>query len=75
MIPDALLARLRDLLGDRVSTGAAVREHHSRGESHHHAVLPDAVVFPSSTEDVRAVVAACAAQRVPMTAFGAGSSL
>ena len=75
MIPDALLDRLRDLLGDRVSTGAAVREHHSRGESHHHAVVPDAVVFPSSTEDVRAVVAACAAQRVPMTAFGAGSSL
>jgi len=75
MIPDALLARLRDLLGDRVSTGAAVREHHSRGESHHHAVLPDAVVFPSSTEDVQALVAACAAHRVPMTAFGAGSSL
>ena len=75
MIPDALLDRLRDLLGDRVSTGAAVREHHSRGESHHHAVLPDAVVFPSSTEDVQALVAACAAHRVPMTAFGAGSSL
>jgi len=75
MIPDALLARLRDLLGDRVSTGAAVREHHSRGESHHHAVVPDAVVFPASTEDVQALVAACAAHRVPMTAFGAGSSL
>ena len=75
MIPDALLARLRGLLGDRVSTGAAVREHHSRGESHHHAVLPDAVAFPSSTEDVQALVAACAAHRVPMTAFGAGSSL
>jgi D-lactate dehydrogenase (cytochrome) len=75
MIPDALLARLRDLLGDRVSTGAAVREHHSRGESHHHAVVPDAVVFPASTEEVQALVAACAAHRVPMTAFGAGSSL
>jgi len=75
MIPDALLARLRDLLGDRVSTGAAVREHHSRGESHHHPVLPDAVVFPASTDEVQALVAACAAHRVPMTAFGAGSSL
>jgi D-lactate dehydrogenase (cytochrome) len=75
MIPDALLARLRDLLGDRVSTGDAVREHHSRGESHHHAVVPDAVVFPASTEEVQALVAACAAHRVPMTAFGAGSSL
>src|SRR6185503_9040609 len=31
--------------------------------------------FPSSTEDVQALVAACAAHRVPMTAFGAGSSL
>jgi D-lactate dehydrogenase (cytochrome) len=75
VIDAALLARLRDLLGDRVSTGDAVREHHSRGESHHHAVLPDAVVFPASTEEVRAIVAACAAHRVAMTAFGAGSSL
>ncbi len=75
MIPDALLTRLRDLLGDRLSTGASVRELHSRGESHHHAVLPDAVVFPSSTEQVQAIVAACAAHRVPMTPFGAGSSL
>jgi D-lactate dehydrogenase (cytochrome) len=75
MIPDALLTRLRDALGDRVSTGAAVRDHHSRGESHHHAVVPDAVVFPTSTLEVQAIVAACADHRVPMTAFGAGSSL
>jgi D-lactate dehydrogenase (cytochrome) len=75
MIPDALLDRLRGLLGDRLSTGAAVREHHSRGESHHHPVLPDAVAFPLSTDEVQAIVAACAAGRVPMTAFGAGSSL
>jgi len=75
MIPEALLVRLRDALGDRVSTGAAVREHHSRGESHHHAVTPDAVVFPGSTADVQAIVRACADYRVPMTPFGAGSSL
>jgi D-lactate dehydrogenase (cytochrome) len=75
MIPDQLVVRLRDLLGDRVSTGEAVRDHHSRGESHHAAVLPDAVVFPSSTEEVQAIVAACAGYRCPMTPFGAGSSL
>ena len=75
MIPDALLVRLRDLLGDRVSTGGAVRDHHSRGESHHAPVLPDAVVFPSSTDEVQAIVAACADHRCPMTPFGAGSSL
>jgi len=71
----ALIAQLRATLGDRVSTGEAVRDHHSRGESHHHGVLPDAVVFPSSTSDVQAIVVACAAAACPMTAFGAGSSL
>jgi D-lactate dehydrogenase (cytochrome) len=72
---DALIAQLRALLGDRVSTGDSVRDLHSRGESHHHAVLPDAVVFPTSTADVQAIVKACAAADCPMTAFGAGSSL
>jgi D-lactate dehydrogenase (cytochrome) len=72
---DELLNQLRTLLGDRVATGEAVRDHHSRGESHHHGVLPDAVVFPTSTAEVQAVVKACAAADCPMTAFGAGSSL
>jgi len=72
---EALLSRLRDVAGDRLSTGTAVREHHSRSESHHHGVLPDAVVFPASTAEVQAIVAACAEYRCPMTAFGAGSSL
>ena len=72
---DALIAQLRGLLGDRLSTGDSVRDLHSRGESHHHAVLPDAVAFPTSTAEVQAIVAACAAAGCPMTAFGAGSSL
>lgn len=75
MTSATLLSRLRDLAGDRLSTGAAVREHHSRSESHHHGVLPDAVVFPTSTAEVQAIVIACAEYRCPMTAFGAGSSL
>jgi D-lactate dehydrogenase (cytochrome) len=75
MSHEAVLTRLRDRLGDRVSTGDSVRENHSRGESHHAAVLPDAVVFPTSTEDVQAIVAVCSELRCPMTAFGAGSSL
>jgi len=72
---DALIARLKDRLGERVSIGDSVREIHSRGESHHAGVLPDAVAFPASTEDVQAIVRACAEFRCPMTAFGAGSSL
>lgn len=71
----ALLDELRAIAGSGVSTAPAVREHHSRGESHHPAALPDAVVFPETNEDVQAVVRACAAHRCPIVAFGAGSSL
>lgn len=71
----ALLDDLRAICGERVSTAAAIREHHSHGESWHPPGVPDAVVFPASTAEVRAVVAACARARVPMVPFGMGSSL
>ena len=41
-----LLRALRDLLGDRVTAAAAVREHHSRGESYHTPAAPDLVAYP-----------------------------
>jgi D-lactate dehydrogenase (cytochrome) len=66
---------LRTVLGDRVSTADAVRDHHSHAESWHAPARPDAVVFPLSTEEVSAVVRACASERVPMIAFGMGSSM
>jgi D-lactate dehydrogenase (cytochrome) len=73
--PPVLLEALHAVLGDRLSTAAAVREHHSHGESWHAAALPDAVAFPESTAEVAAVVRACAEARVPIIAFGMGSSL
>ena len=48
--------RAASILGDRVSTSDAVREHHSHGESWHAPGLPDVVVFPVSTEEVAAIV-------------------
>jgi D-lactate dehydrogenase (cytochrome) len=72
---DALLAELGALPGAHVSAAAVVREHHARGESHHAAALPDAVVFPETNEDVQAIVSACARHRCPIVPFGAGSSL
>ena len=71
----AIIDALRSLLGDRVSTTDAVREHHSHAESWHTPAKPDAVVFPLSTDEVAAVVAACAEHRVPMIPFGMGSSM
>jgi D-lactate dehydrogenase (cytochrome) len=48
---------------------------HSRDESAHDPRAPDAVVWPESTEQVSAVLAVCHRHRVPVTAFGIGSSL
>ena len=74
-IPEALVADLAALLGDRFTTSVAVRDHHSRDESYHAPEAPDAVAFPQSTEEVRAIVNACSRYRTPVISFGAGTSL
>jgi D-lactate dehydrogenase (cytochrome) len=69
------IAELRALLGDRLSTAAAVREHHSKDESWALPALPHAVAFAETTEEVSAIVAVCARHRVPIVPYGAGTSL
>ena len=66
---------LQALLGERVSTSQAVRDHHGKDESWHHPEAPDIVVFPHSTEEVAAIVKICAENAVPVIPFGAGTSL
>ena len=43
---DGAVAKLRNLLGDRLSTGSSVRELHARDEAYTTPALPDAVAFP-----------------------------
>src|SRR5918999_1897679 len=72
----SVLAELKALLGaERVSTSAAVREHHGKDESCFPYALPDVVVFVQSTEEVRDVVDICRRHRVPMIPYGVGTSL
>jgi len=66
---------LRDLLGDRLSTSTGVRDHHSKDESWHVPHRPDAVAFPKTTEEVSAIVQVCARHRIPVVAYGTGTSL
>jgi D-lactate dehydrogenase (cytochrome) len=73
--PHSLVADLRTLLSDRASAAAAVRDHHSHGESYHKPHPPDAVVFPQSTEEVADIVRICARHGAPIVPFGAGTSL
>jgi len=72
---DAVIAGLREFLGERVSTGQAVREQHSRGEDQTPPTLPDAVAFAETTEEVSRALALCHQHGVPLVAFGAGTSL
>lgn len=71
----ALLAELEPLLGERITTATGVREQHGHDESWHHPAAPDAVCFPHSTEEVSAVVKACARLNVPVIPYGVGTSI
>jgi D-lactate dehydrogenase (cytochrome) len=70
-----LIQELYDLLGTRATDAEAVRDHHSRGESYHPAARPDIVCFPSSNEEVVEIVKISARRRLPVVAWGAGTSL
>src|SRR5207248_10735571 len=71
----SVLAELKALLGERLSTSAAVREHHGKDESYFPYALPDVVVYVKTTEEVRDVVDICRRHRVPMIPYGVGTSL
>src|SRR5690606_10113441 len=74
-MPEAVLQALAERFGDRLSLSEAVREHHGRDESPYPPMLPDAVVFAASTEDVAFVARLCNEHRVPLIPYGVGSSL
>ena len=71
----ALTAQLRNDYGERAVTAQAVREQHSHGEGLADAGVPDVVVFPQTNEEVAAIVRGCHAARIPVIAFGVGTSL
>ena len=75
--PEALAAAtlaLQRAFGNRVVTSAAVRAQHANTLAWAATEPPDLVVWPQSTEEVVAIVRICAEHRVPVIAFGAGTS-
>jgi D-lactate dehydrogenase (cytochrome) len=76
MIPSSVLNRLRDLFPqNRYSTGESNRNLHSHDESFHDPCLPDVVLWPTSTEEVQKVLVLANDHQIPVTAWGAGTSL
>lgn len=72
---EAVLPRLRDILGDRVSAARGTREQYGRSEAYRDPALPDLVAKPLTTAEIQGIVNACREARVPIVPFGAGTSL
>ena len=72
---EATIDRVRSLLGERLSTGSSVCEIHARDEAYTAPVLPDAVAFPESADEVAAIASICAETGCPIVPYGIGTSL
>ncbi len=72
---ETVIEAARTFLGERMTVNAALREQHSHGEDSNPPVLPDAVAFVQTTEEVSQLLALCHAHGVPVVPFGAGTSL
>jgi D-lactate dehydrogenase (cytochrome) len=66
---------LKQRFGERFQTGQSVREQHGHTTTYIPTQAPDGVVYPESAEEVQEVVRVCAEHRVPVIAFGTGTSL
>ena len=69
------IEQLRELLGDRLSTGSSILELHSHDEAYSKPMSPDAVAFPENTGEVSEIMKICTTNRTPVVPFGVGSSL
>src|ERR1700758_5277035 len=72
---DTVIAAARESLGERITTNATLREHHSHGQDTQPPVLPDAVAFIETSDEAARILALCNDAHVPVVAWGAGTSL
>ncbi|MFV0512023.1 MAG: FAD-binding oxidoreductase [Jhaorihella sp.] len=72
---ETAIAVLKQQFGDRLQTGASIREQHGHTTTWIANQPPDAVVFPQDTQEVSDIVRICAEHKVPVIPFGTGTSL
>ncbi len=70
-----VLGVLKQQFGDRCQTGTSIREQHGHTTTWIRNQAPDAVIFAGSTQEVSEIVTVCAAHKVPIIAYGTGTSL
>ncbi len=69
------ISELAELLGDRLSTAASVRQQHGDDLTWNPGSPPDAVAFVENGEEVQRAVSICAKYNVPVIPYGTGTSL
>ncbi len=60
---------------DRLSTGESVLNLHSKDQSRHSPSVPEAVIWPMNASEVAGILRYANEHLIPVTAWGAGSSL
>ena len=69
------LTELSSLLGQGLSLSKSDLDLHGASESYFDTIPPDAVAYPTSTDQVADIVRICARHRVPVIGWGTGTSL
>jgi D-lactate dehydrogenase (cytochrome) len=69
------IADLQSSLGQRITLSKSDLALHGQSESHFPPTPPDAVAYPETTAEVAEIVTLCARHRVPVVAWGTGTSL
>jgi D-lactate dehydrogenase (cytochrome) len=75
-VTDRELGSIRKIVGsERMSVGESVLDLHSKDESFHQKHKPDLVVWPLSAEEISQILNLADENRIPVTPWGAGTSL
>ena len=69
------IATFKSIFQDRFVTTESVLDEHGRDESAFPPVMPSAVIYATSTDEVSQVMKMCFEQNIPVVPFGAGTSL
>lgn len=72
---ETVLGILKQRFGEKFKTSQALREQHSHTTTYLRSQLPDAVVWPQTTQEVSDIIKICAEYKVPVIPFGTGTSL
>jgi len=76
MLSDKIITTLQEIVGEEhFSLTEADRSLHAKDQSSHAARMPDAVIWPETTQQVSAILRHANEHKIPIVGWGAGSSL